>query len=293
MARKSAKQFYSIPDSINVSPLDMPFSLRRGSVGPKKPITVGFVLLSIFVVGIYAFIAQHMLKHSYGVFYTILFSIAYWIFAVAMIRRQRTGERGYKWFIPTVNYWFTSKSRYIITRGHAGESEVMKLKFQIPIEDWDEESGIVRFTDGTVAYLVDIIGNGSSSLFQDDIDHIIGVFEHYLNQLKLETSLTVVSRQAPQDATIQKRNIEKRRKENVNKTIDFLLARNEELLTNFVEPSFKTIHQFIVLHARNEETLNEELGKLNDAYNDDLFKQMELLRFDKLTDRLRNFYNLT
>lgn len=293
MARKKAKESYSIPDSINVNALDMPFSLRRGSVGPKKPVTVGLILMIIVVTGLFIYIAQFMLKREFGIFFTLGFSIFYWIFAVSMIKRQRTGERGYKWFVPTINFWFSGKSRFIITRGHAEENEIMKLKYQIPIESWDGQTGLVTFTDGSVAYLIDVVGNGSRSLFQDDVDRIIGAFDFYLEQLKLDTSVTIVSRQAPQDTTIQRNSLAEKRKQNTNQTVDYLLARNIEMLKNFVEPRFKSIHQYIVLRSRNVDVLNEEYELLLTQYNDDLFRQMELLKHDKLTDRLRHFFNLT
>lgn len=291
--QKKAKQRYSIPNSIDVNALDMPFSLRRGSVGPKKPVTVGLILLIIFVAGLYAYLAQYFLKNEFGIIYVVGFSIFYWIFAVSMIRRGRTNERGYRWLMPTINYWFSGSSRFIVTRGHAGERDIMKLKFQIPVETWDEQSGLVTFTDGSVAYLIDVIGNGSRSLFQDDIDRIIGTFETYLEQLKLGTSISVVSRQASQDTTIQRQSLEEKRRVNANQTVDYLIARNVEMLSNFVETRFKSIHQYIVLRARNVETLQEEYQWLLTQYNEDLFRQMEMLKNDKLTERLRNFYNLT
>ena len=293
MANKKAKKVYSIPNSIDVNALDMPFSLRRGSVGPKKPITVGFMLMVIGVTGLFIYLIQYFFKNEFGVLYIIGFSIFYWMLSVAMIKRQRTGERGYKWLMPTINYWFSGNSRFIITRGHAGESEVMKLKFQIPIETWNEQSGLVTMTDGSVAYFIDVIGNGSNSLFQDDVDRIIGSFETYLEQLKLGTSISVVSRQAAQDTTIQRESLTEKRRQNTNQTVDFLLARNIDMLSNFVETRFKSIHQYIVLRARNLDTLQEEYQWLMTQYNEDLFRQMEMLKNDKLTERLRNFYNLT
>ena len=43
----------------------------------------------------------------------------------------------------------SGKSRFIITRGHAEENEIMKLKYQIPIESWDGQTSLVTFTDGS------------------------------------------------------------------------------------------------------------------------------------------------
>lgn len=290
---KNIKRQYSIPKSIDRGPIDMPISLRKGSVGPKRLITVGFLLGMILVVGLWAYLAFQMVRHEFGIFYAILFTISYWVFAGAMIKRQRSGERGYKWLMPTINYWFSGKQRFIITRGHAGESEVMKLKFTVPVETWEEQSGLIRFTDGSVAYMLDVIGNGSSALFQDDVEHIISTFEAYLKQLKQGTTVTVVSRQAAQDASIQIENLERQRKENQNKAVDFLIAKKLDILKNFVQNEFKSIHQYIVLRARNEDTLENELKWLNQQYNQNLFRDMTLLRGSQLVARLRNFFNLT
>lgn len=91
----------------------------------------------------------------------------------------KTGELGHTTFIPTYRYWVDSRKRFIKTRGTANSKEVTKLKWEIPIENIDEETGIIEFTNGDVGVTLSIIGNGSQALFVDEKEKIILAFERF------------------------------------------------------------------------------------------------------------------
>lgn len=82
------KPTYKIPMSINLSRWDTPISLKSGSVG-LKPLTykVIIIIALTFVIWMATFI--YMLKHDFGLFYSILFTIGYVMLCRISLKREK------------------------------------------------------------------------------------------------------------------------------------------------------------------------------------------------------------
>ncbi|AKL93458.1 TPA: hypothetical protein RTV06_002746 [Staphylococcus aureus] len=286
------KPTYKIPMSINLSRWDTPISLKSGSVG-LKPLTykVIIIIALTFVIWMATFI--YMLKHDFGLFYSILFTIGYVMLCRISLKREKTGELGHTTFIPTYRYWVDSRKRFIKTRGTANSKEVTKLKWEIPIENIDEETGIIEFTNGDVGVTLSIIGNGSQALFVDEKEKIILAFERFLQEMKLGVSMTVESKQSKQDCSEQIQNLDRLKQKNADPEVDQILSERIDILENVIQKRFKSTQQYIHLRAPNEDRLNECLENLKRQRGEGMLRLIEPLTGEKQKDRLKEFFSIS
>ena len=286
------KSSYKIPMSINLSRWDTPISLKSGSVG-LKPLTYKVIIIMAGTVVIWLATFIYMLKHDFGIFYSILFTIGYIMLCRISLKREKTGELGYTTFVPTFRYWVDYKKRFIQTRGTASAKEVTKLKWEIPIEKVDEDTGIIEFVNGDVGATLAVIGNGSQALFVDEKEKIIVAFQHFLQELKLGVSMTVESKQSRQDCSEQIENLERLKQKNTDPEVDQILSERIDILENVIQKRFKSTQQFIHLRAPNEDRLNECLENLKRQRGEGMLRYIEPLRGEKQRDKLKEFFSLS
>lgn len=287
------KDVYKITNSINVHFWDIPISFRNGSLGLKRPVTIKSIAIILFAGFAWFMLFTRMLQNQFGVMPTLTFTIGYWLFCILALTNQKNGLMGYRWFVPTVRYWINTKNRMIVTRGRAGEREIMKLKWQIPVEDVNEETGVINYTDGSVGVVCDVIGYGSRALFSADKENIITAYETYLQRIGVGTGITIDSRQSEQDVQVQLSALETYRQNNVEPTVDAIIARQRKILENHVRINFKSTHQYIFIRCRNIDVLNEELQWLNQQRANGMLRMITQVRNEKLIERLHQFYSLS
>lgn len=285
------KQSYKIPNSINVTKLDTPLSMRWGTFGSKKPRTIGLLMLLLVCFLIWGFISLKMLRNEFGILATLTFTFGFiWLSRLA-IKVERTGEMGFKSFLPTIKFFLGYKSRMIITRGNADETEVGLLNYYIPIEDIEEEKGLIHYTNGDVGLALDIIGHGSSALFDDEQEEIILAYENVLRDLEVGVSINIDFKQDNQKCLEQIEAIETKRQMNTNPTIDLIHVRRLEALKE-LEKSFKTTHQTMYLRAPDQDSLNQCIQMLMQQKENGLFRVMETQYGEELYNKLKSFYKM-
>lgn len=138
-------------------------------------IMLNIIVLAIFITDIF-----YMVKNNYGIIAPIMFTLSYIPLSIMMLKKTKTGERGYKWLWPTLRYYPTYKSRMIKTRSTANEDEVEMLKNVIPLEEIDPKTGIAKFVEGDKGVAIKVVGNGSNSLFESEKESIIVAYEQFL-----------------------------------------------------------------------------------------------------------------
>lgn len=287
------KPVYKIPMSINKSRWDTPIALKSGSVGLSKPTTfkVLFIGSMAFVIWLFGFI--YMTKHDFGIFYAILFTIGYIMLCLTSVKREPTGEMGYKTILPIYRYWRNHKDRFIQTRGSADIKEVDKLKFQIPVETIQEETGLIEYTNGDVGAMIEIIGNGSRALFVEEKEKIINAFEGFLQQLDLGVSVTIESKQSRQDCSIQIHNLENLKAKSSDPEINQILSQKIDILKHDIEKKFKSTHQYAYLRAPDEDRLNSVIQTLMRQQGEGLLRYSNPMTQEIQKDRLSEFFKLS
>lgn len=288
-----AKKSYKIPHSIKVTQMDIPINLRSGSVGLKRPITMRVLLTVMLALIGLVFMIITMMQNEFGIISIAITTIGVVIFLAMALTPQKTGLLGYKWFVPTVQYWLNYKNRFIVTRGDARAREVDNLKWQISVESWDENAGVVTHTDGSKEMIFDVIGYGSRALFDDEKERIIDAFEVYLKQLQVGTSIVIIPRQVQQDATIQKESLKELRKESASPVIDTLIARRLGTLENHVEKHFKSNIIRFMVRSKSIEELNTDVHWLRQQGTNGVFRNIRPVVGDEFVDELRARYSLS
>lgn len=286
------KQSYKIPHSIDVKKgLDDPVALKSGSVGLPAPVPIKIIVMFAIALTIYIATIGFMLTNNFGILAPILFTIAYVSLARMMLKKEPTGERGFKWVIPTLAYYPMYKFRSQRTRSTASGNEVERLKGLIPLEEIKEEEGVAVFTNGDIAVALEVIGKGSNSLFDKEKENIILSFDQFLRELDLGVYFIVDMKEGNQDCALQIDNLEAKRIDNTNPTSDMILKRRINGLHS-IEQNFKTTEHTLYLRATDHQKLDAMLKVLKQNRNNGMFKYIRRAYNEEIYEKYRNFYSL-
>lgn len=285
------KPFYKLPYSIDVNEmLDQPVSLRFSMVGIKVPVPVYMILMIMFVVISYGLMVAYFFKIGFGLISAILFSIGYIPMCIMMLKKNKTGDRGYKWLYPTLMYFPTFESRKINTRSTANNEEVEKLQAIIPIKDIDE-SGMVEYIDNDVGVVIKVIGNGSTTLFEKDKESVIDAFEAFLRDLKMNVSVNVEMRNGNQKCSNQIASLDKEKENTTNPTVLSINEKKRKAL-EIIEQTFTTIEYRVFLRSKTSEDLQGVIKAINNKRSSNqLFKNVEIVKGEETYDMYREFYS--
>ncbi|WP_281512230.1 hypothetical protein [Mammaliicoccus vitulinus] len=286
------KSTYKIPHTINVKKgLDDPVALKSGSVGLPAPVPIKIIVMFSIALVVYMASVGFMIGRNFGVFAPILFTIGYIGLARMMLKKEKTGERGFKWVMPTLMYYPLYKLRNQSTRGTAYGNEVERLKGLIPLEDINPEEGVATFTNGDIAVAMDIVGNGSNSLFDNEKEDIILAFDQFLRELEMGVSFIVDMKEGKQNCEVQLDNLEAKRIENTNPTTDMILKRRINGLQS-IQQNFKTTEYTLFLRANTPQKLDATLKVLKQKRQSGMFKYIRKAYNDEVYEKYRSFYSL-
>lgn len=290
-----AKSTYKLPYSINVTVLNSPISLKRGDAGLKKPVPLGIIILWAMTVIIYVYFVSKVFSQGYGIFNTILTGAGLLLFVYLITIPQEDGSPGWRWVKPTIMYWANWRERFIKTRDMAGEYEVAKLQYEIPLDemtDKDVDFGIMRFVDGSVGVAFEVIGYGSNSLFDDQRARVIDTYATYLRQLKPRTTVAVDSRQQAQDVSEQLKYLKDASEQKLAPSVMQIVNFRQVMLKRVIGKQFKSTHQVFYLRAENEDRLASEIEWFKKQANLGMLREYHQLQGDELIKELCRFYRL-
>lgn len=286
------KSTYKIPHSINVKKgLDDPVALKSGSVGLPAPVPIKIIVMFAIALTIYISAIGFMIGQNFGILAPILFTIGYIGLARIMLKKERTGERGFKWVIPTLAYYPLYKLRNQRTRSTASGNEVERLKGLIPLEKIKEEEGVAIYTNGDIAVALEVIGKGSNSLFDNEKESIVLAFDQFLRELDLGVYFIVDMKEGKQDCALQIDNHEAKRIDNTNPTTDMILKRRINGLQS-IEQNFKTTEYTVYLRATDPKKLDATLKIIGQNRQNGMFKYIRRAYNDEIYEKYRAFYSL-
>lgn len=288
----SIKKFYKIPHSINVKEgLDTPIALKFGSVGFAVPIPIYLIIMFIFSIVVYISDVIFMLKNNFGVLSVILFTISFIPLARIMLKKTDTGERGYKWVIPTLLYYPSYKLRMIRTRSTISGNEVEQLKNVIGLEEINPETGIGRFTNGDIGVAIHVIGNGNKTLFDNEVERIILSYEQFLRELNIGVHFIVDIKEGRQDCTSQIEALETEKANTNNPTRTLILDRRINVLKH-IQNNFRTTEYTTYLRSDDPNKLDETIKTLKQTSSSGIFKYFQIAYDEDVFERYKAFYNL-
>lgn len=286
------KDSYKIPHTIDVTDgLDSPISFKFGSLGLSVPIPVNLFLMNIGLLMVYISIIAYMVKNNFGIIPLILFTISFIPLSRMLLKKTNTGERGYKWVLPTLLYYPNYKARMIKTRSTADEEEVKDLKNVIPLEEIDPKTGIARFTNGDTGIAIKVIGNGSNSLFNNEVDQIILAYEQFLRELEYDVHFIVDMKEGQQNCSSQIETLEKQKLKINNPTVQMILDKRSNTLRS-IENNFQTTEYTTYLRSDDPKKLEATVKMLRQTNNGSLFKYFEPVYDEEVFEKYKEFYSL-
>lgn len=288
----SIKDYYKIPHSINVKEgLDTPVALKFGAIGFAMPIPIALIMMVIGSMMVYVCGAIYITKNNFGILSGVLFTISFIPLARMMLKKTETGERGYKWVVPTLSYYPSYKLRMIRTRSTISGNEVEQLKNVIGLEEIDPKSGIARFTNGDTGVAVNVIGNGNKTLFDNEVERIVLAYEQFLRELDLGVHFIVDMKEGKQDCTSQIEALETQKMNNNNPTVNLILDRRITTLKH-IQNNFRTTEYTTYLRSNDVAKLENTIKALKQTSSSGIFKYFQIAYDEEVYERYKDFYNL-
>lgn len=286
-----AKDRYSVPVSLDRSILDHELSLSNKSFHMKPlPMKVIFTYVGSIVVLMWLLTGTPLKGSSFG--FLALITI-WWIAATAYFAAySKTKEMRMNQIGALLDY-VPKKSRRVLTRS---DSRMGPFQSIVGIQSVDENTGLITYVDGMVGQAYSVVGSASRLLFDQDRDAILNRNDRFYRKLEPGVEWVFITTKEPQRVYAQVAALEKRNQalplEARDPELVALMDEQYESLRSYVGSSFFSIHQYLILIARNEEELRKAHNLLDSEAADSslMFKQVSMLTYDETIDLLATHY---
>ena len=249
-----AKKIYNIPDSLDKSILDSEIVLKSNKAEVSlKPLPVRVILYYILflVVGLYIIFQTELKNMGFG--WIIFFVITWVLFTVNMLKTDKSGEPQLNMIKAMLDYLPRSR-RVVTTRSTSNAAHFLG------ISNVDEVggNGLVKFIDGSYGYFYEVVGNGSYLLFESDRNEILNRVDNFYRNMKPEYQYIFITVRQPQKVYKQIGYLKKKfdRLTDSDWEIKEKANENYRFLSEQVGREYKSIHQYMIIKARNKDTLN-------------------------------------
>lgn len=266
----AVRKSYRLPFSLNSSAFDMAISLSKPNslFAIRKPITVKVFLTVLLGLLLYFILITQTPLGKGGLLGISAWSIGFiWLLYIFCMPTM-TKELGLNYILPAYAYTSTY-NRNVYTRSVSYHAPVQSI---VGIEHIDEQ-GIVQFTSGEVGYVVELVGNASDLMFEEDTMHVLASASKFYSKIGTNVSYAFDYVIAPQRVDEQVDYLTKQR-EQLQAQSEGLLLLNQiqrEILTEYVGNSFKSLHQYAVVRAKDAAAMQESLQWLRQQLNNNTF----------------------
>ena len=284
-----AKSSYKIPYGLNASYADMEIAVRTDDGLGFKPLPLKIIL--VYLAGIVGCI--WMIMRSYVRYGTIpekiLFAVVWAMFLLLLCKYDDTQRMQFS-LVPTLFYYLPRSARVVMTRRSSSVNGFYAVAGIKNVTD----RGLISWADGTYGFMYRVIGSASILLFKDDQKAILDRVEAYYKKVSPEYEhiwITVKSSQAVYKQVAALTDLYKDLEE-TDEDLKDLLEEQFDTLKSYVGGSFRSIHQYLVLKADNQEVLNQAKAVLESEINnsDRMIKQCVPLHRQDIEGVMRDIY---
>ena len=284
-----AKSSYKIPYGLNASYADMEIAVRTDDGLGFKPLPLKIIL--VYLAGIVGCI--WMIMRSYVRYGTIpekiLFAVVWAMFLLLLCKYDDTQRMQFS-LVPTLFYYLPRSARVIMTRRSSSVNGFYAVAGIKNVTD----RGLISWADGTYGFMYRVIGSASILLFKDDQKAILDRVEAYYKKVSPEYEhiwITVKSSQAVYKQVAALTDLYKDLEE-TDEDLKNLLEEQFDTLKSYVGGSFRSIHQYLVLKADNQEVLNQAKAVLESEINnsDRMIKRCVPLHRQDIEGVMRDIY---
>lgn len=248
-----AKDSYHVPYGLAQSYGDMTISLnsKDGSVGKVLPMMVVLSYVISFLACLFC-ITKTFIGSMSSPLQKIIFVIL-WIALTIVLTSYDGTRRMNMQRIMTLLEYLPKSARYLYTRRQRDATPFYNV---VGIKDI-EDDGLVVYEDGQYGYWYRVVGSASILLFESDRDAIITRVDNFYRKWEIDSEISFVTAKEAQKVYRQVANLT-RRYENLKNDDKDLRALAEEqfmVLKEHVGQEFKSIHQYMLIRAKNLEAL--------------------------------------
>lgn len=286
-----AKTGYKIPENLNKTPFDTLINLKSDGLGLKPvPLYILLCWVASLMFGIY--VVNSTFVKSSGLFGIFLFVITYAVFCSNLFRRDSSGLMQMS-LVTTIPDYVPRGKKTINTRDIT--KNVYEFYTFLGIEDIDEDTGVIYFIDGTYGVMYRVVGNASTFLFDKDRDSILDRYRNFVANISASVELTFFTAKEPQQITHQVGNVYKRYKnlEYDDPELKGLLDQQFNCLKNEIGGSYRSIHQYLLIRADNNEELIMGINNLRREVETStlVFRQCEALDGDGVCEVISHVFS--
>jgi hypothetical protein len=137
------------------------------------------------------------------------------------------------------------------------------------LESIDEDRGMVTFADGDVGAVYRVVGSASVLLFPEDREAILDRVDAFYRNMGPEYEIIYITAKESQNVKRQLRNMDARiaRLENDDPDLKAVAEMDRYFLSEMVGKRYRSIHQYMILKAGNEEALQAAHAALESEVN--------------------------
>lgn len=284
-----AKRSYSIPYPLDSTYMDMEIAIQNNQGMGLRPMPIKNILLILtgVVSGVYLLMNTVIARGPMPL--KVLFAAVWLGLCMTLLTYSRTKLLGVQRLLSLITY-MNPDNRYVSTRA------IDKANSMIRVAGWEyiDEDDVIHYADKSLGVVFDIIGNASILLFEDHRNAIIDQVDKHYQKMKPDVTYQFVTRKEPQNVYLQVGSmVERERKMTVeDQDLSMMFATNKYVLGHLVGQSFKSIHQYLIVQAKDKETLDLGLSVLlGEIENSSLmFKHAEQLDAEAVTALMTDIY---
>jgi hypothetical protein len=282
------KSVYKIPSSISRSFLDHEVALSGGGF-QAKPLPMKVLLfwaasvLTLFWVASSTFVAK-------SEWWLIALVVIWWLLATAFLGQYSKTKEMKFMAVPSLLAYVPVRARRVLTRKSTNPSAFYSV---VGIDNVNE-SGLIKYADGTYGQGYLVVGSASILLFEDDRKSILNRVDSFWRKVDTSCEYTFMTTKEPQRvhhqiASLERRNIAM---DTRDPELKELLDEQYDILKDYVGTQFKSIHQYLLLKGDNLEALRRAHTVLQAEVEGSslMIKACTMLNGPEITDMLTVLY---
>lgn len=287
----AVKSSYKIPASLDANHLDMEITIQNKEGLGFKPLpmrTIFTWIAGIFI--LFYTLGDSSPIASAGTGMEILFAVVWLAFVYVMTNVDKAHQMQIE-LVPALLAYLSASNRTVLTRKINNAAPFYGI---VGIDEIDEDSGVVKYSDGTVGYWYAVVGSASILLFPEDKEAILLKVDDFYKKLQTDCEVIFVTAKEAQKVVRQQAHLIAQYKAMAysDADIDLLVKEQYNVLTKFVGKEFKSIHQYMILKADDREALSVSnsivLGECENSTF--VFKECEPLYKNDIERVLRTIY---
>ena len=254
-----AKQSYGIPYTLDSSYMDMEIQIQSKDGIGARSLPIKNILLVLFAIVSAMFLTSRTFIARGTIVHKIIFLALWAALCGLLLVSGKTKMLGIEKLISVMNY-FQPGGRFVNTRSRAKAANFASITGFVDVT----KDGVIQYLDGSRGMLFDIVGNGSVLLFEDHRNAIIDRVDTHYRKMRPNSTYHFVTIKQPQLVDSQIKALDDKYGSLTCEDADLtaMYRTNRYVLSNVIGSSFKSLHQYLLLQAPNDEELDLALNIL-------------------------------